>query len=190
MRSVPGSRTRRRKMIVRAATCERDAPTRLCMHQFDEQSTSNRFFFWVRMESACVRVCVPMKWVDQRRGGPVLKRLWPLWWSVRPGGAEKVSADPQKQLLSMKKCTQIQGQCVSSAYPRTSTDTLLLGKESAERDEWAPAPRLAFAAWNHFYLMNSPQKMSVPCIIVYGWTLWSRQLDITHNLSFYIIYFN
>lgn len=107
MRSVSGSRTRRRKMIVRAATCERDAPTRLCMHQFDEQSTSTRFFFWVLVESACVRVCAPMKWVDQRRGGPVLKRLWPLWWSVRPGGAEEVSADPQKRLFSMKKCTQI-----------------------------------------------------------------------------------
>lgn len=31
MRSVSGSCTRRRKMIVRAATCERDAPSRLCM---------------------------------------------------------------------------------------------------------------------------------------------------------------
>lgn len=57
--------------------------------QFDEQSTSTRFFFWVLVESACVRVCAPMKWVDQRRGGPVLKRLWPLWWSVRPGGGQR-----------------------------------------------------------------------------------------------------
>lgn len=35
-----------------------------------------------------------------------------------------------------------------------------------------------------------PKENDCACIIVYGWTFWSRQFDITHNLSFYIIYFN
>lgn len=41
-----------------------------------------------------------------------------------------------------------------------------------------------------FYLMNAPKKMTLLCIILYGWTLWSWQLNITHNLSFYMICFN
>lgn len=43
-----------------------------------------------------------------------------------------------------------------------------------------------FLVLEPFGLMNAPQKMSVPCITVYGWTF---QLHITRNLSFYIIYF-
>lgn len=51
---------------------------------------------------------------------------------------------------------------------------------------WAPLSESlsGFQCLEPFYLMNAPKKMTVPCIIVYGWTLWSRQLTIYPFISF------
>lgn len=77
------------------------------------------------------------------------------------------------------------------AHPHTDKHNIVR-EEAVGWREWAPLSRspTGFQCLEPFYLMNAPKKITVPCIIVYGWTLWLRQLSITHNLSFYIIYFN
>lgn len=124
------------------------------MHLFDEQSTSTGFLFLVRVVSAHLNlhvfVCVCVH-ADEVSGSEArracLEKAATSVVICQTRRAEKVSTDPQKRLISMKKCAHththtrahqadtIQGRRVSSAYPCTSTDTLLLGKEAAERDE-------------------------------------------------------
>lgn len=130
-----------------------------------------------------------------------LGRLWPLWWSVR--GLNRPRQKGEYRLSDVayyyeemhrhiNPWANIHTAHTESISTHLNTHIVVRHAGRVRWDEWAPLSEASptFQCLEPFYLMNAPKKMTVPCIMVYGWTLWSRQLDITHNLSFYIIYFN
>lgn len=121
---------------------------------------------WICMRSSG-RVWMPMKRVDQRRGGPVWKRLRPLWWSVRPRGQRRWALILRSDLLAWRNVHRyytgtVRIERVSSHFHRHN-----IVRERGSRARWVSARPLSgfrrlepflfneFAAENECALYNS-----------------------------------